>query len=183
MLVKFLQVKRNGHKIKALEKRLKREQRRLSRKFKRRFTTEHVANIVKQLLRVQKLQYRLACIREEYVKSVAVNLVKTKPRYITIEDLNIRGMMQNRHLSKAIQGQCFHKFKMFLKSQCFKHNIELRIADRFYPSSKLCHECGIIKHDLKLKDRTYVCDCGNKVDRDLNASLNLRDCQTYKVAS
>ena len=109
-------------------------------------------------------------------------MVKTKPSYITIEDLNVKGMMKNRHLSKAISKQGFNIFRVKLKNKCNQNGIELRIVDRWYPSSKLCHECGQIKSDLKSSDREYICDCGYHADRDYNASLNLRDVKTYKIA-
>jgi len=110
------------------------------------------------------------------------DLVKAKPSYITIENLNVSGMMKNKHLSKAIASQKFYEFRNKLTSKCKINGIELRIVDRFYPSSKLCHECGNIKTDLKLKDRTYICECGYEIDRDYNASLNLRDAKVYDIA-
>ena len=110
-------------------------------------------------------------------------MVKLNPQFISIEDLNVKGMMKNRHLSKAIHKQNFHYFKLFLTQQCNKQNIEVRSIDRWYPSSKLCSCCGQIKSDLKLSDRVYVCGCGNIIDRDHQASINIRDCQTYKIAS
>ena len=109
-------------------------------------------------------------------------IVKTKPSYITIEDLNVSGMMKNRHLSKAVASQKFYEFRTKLKVKCDDNGIELRVVDRWYPSSKLCHCCGSIKKDLKLSDRIYKCKCGYVEDRDFNASLNLRDAKTYKVA-
>ena len=109
-------------------------------------------------------------------------IVKTKPSYITIEDLNIAGMMKNRHLSKSVASQNFYDFRVKLKNKCGENGIELRIVDRFYPSSKMCHCCGHIKKDLKLSDRIYSCECGYEADRDYNASLNLRDAKTYKPA-
>ena len=102
--------------------------------------------------------------------------------FVTIEDLNVSGMMKNKYLSKTIQQQKFYEFRRQLEYKCKWNNIELRIVDRFYPSSKLCHCCGQIKSDLKLSDRVYKCDCGYVEDRDYNASLNLRDCQTYNIA-
>lgn len=122
-------------------------------------------------------------IRENYLNQSVNEVVKTKPQYITIEDLNVRGMMKNKHLSKAISKQGFNMFRVKLNNKCREFDIELRIVDRFYPSSKLCHECGSIKKDLKLSDRIYVCECGYKEDRDLNASLNLRDAKIYKIAN
>ena len=109
--------------------------------------------------------------------------MKTKPAYITIEDLNVSGMMKNRHLSKAIASQKFYEFRVKLKVKCEIYGIELRIADRFYPSSKICHNCSNIKKDLKLSDRVYKCPiCGEIIDRNLNASLNLRDTKSYILA-
>lgn len=108
--------------------------------------------------------------------------MKTKPSYITIEDLNVSGMMKNRHLSKAVASQKFYEFRAKLKAKCDENGIELRVTGRFYPSSKRCHCCGRIRKDLKLSDRRYRCACGYEEDRDLNAALNLRDAETYEVA-
>ena len=108
--------------------------------------------------------------------------MKTKPSYITIEDLNVSGMMKNRHLSKAVASQKFYEFRTKLKNKCVDKGIELRVVDRFYPSSKLCHCCCSVKKDLKLSDRIYKCKCGYIEDRDVNAALNLRDAVTYEIA-
>ena len=108
--------------------------------------------------------------------------MKTKPSYITIEDLNISGMMKNKHLSKAVASQKFYEFRIKLQAKCNENKIELRVVDRWYPSSKTCHCCGAIKKDLKLSDRIFKCDCGYSEDRDFNAALNLRDATTYKIA-
>lgn len=140
------------------------------------------ANIQKQKLRVQKLHHKLDNIRTDYINKTIAEIVKTKPSHITIEDLNVRGMMKNRHLSKAVASQKFYEFRVKIKAKCNENGIELRIVDRFYPSSKLCHCCGCIKKDLKLSDRTYKCKCGYVEDRDFNAALNLKDATTYKVA-
>ena len=176
-------------KLKKLEKKLKRNQRCLSRKYedlkKRNNKMKGEAtrqNIQKQVLKVQKLHYRIDNIRTDYINKTIAEIVKTKPSYITIEDLNVKGMMKNRHLSKAVASQKFYEFRTKLEKQCKESGIELRVVDRFYPSSKLCHCCGFIKKDLKLSDRIYKCDCGYKCDRDFNASLNLRDAKTYKTA-
>ena len=140
-------------------------------------------NIRKQKLKVQKLYHRLGCIRTDYLNKAVSELVKTKPKWITLEDLNVRGMMKNKHLSKAVAQQKFFEFRTKLTAKCKEYGIELRLVDRFYPSSKLCHKCGCIKSDLKLSDRTYTCsECGYTADRDFNASLNLRDCLTYQIA-
>ena len=176
-------------KLKKLEKKLKRNQRCLSRKYedlkKRNNKKKGEAtrqNIQKQVLKVQKLHHRIDNIRTDYINKTIAEIVKTKPSYITIEDLNVKGMMKNRHLSKAVASQKFYEFRTKLEKQCKESGIELRVVDRFYPSSKLCHCCGFIKKDLKLSDRIYKCDCGYTCDRDFNASLNLRDAKTYKTA-
>ena len=171
-------------KIKKLEKQLIREQRSLSRKYenvkKGGFTQR--ANIQKQRLKVQKLHHRIDNIRTDYINKTIAEIVKTKPSYITIEDLNVSGMMKNKHLSKAVASQKFYEFRTKLQAKCNENGIELRVVDRWFPSSKTCHCCGAIKKDLKLSDRTFTCDCGYIEDRDFNAALNLRDATTYEVA-
>ena len=174
-------------RLKKLEKQLKREQRCLSRKYedyKKRSKKGEATrqNIQKQIAKVQKIHQRINNIRTDYINKCVNEIVKTKPSYITIEDLNVSGMMKNRHLSKAVATQGFYKFRIKLEVKCKESGIELRVVDRWYPSSKLCHECGCIKKDLKLSDREYICECGYHVDRDYNASLNLRDAKTYIVA-
>ena len=139
-------------------------------------------NIQKQRLLIQRIYYRLNCIRTDYLNKTIAELVRTKPAYIAIEDLNVRGMMKNKYLSKAVSDQKFSEFRAKLTAKCAEHGIELRIADRFYPSSKTCHRCGCIKRDLKLKDKVYSCVCGYVMDRDLNAALNLKDTDCYKIA-
>ena len=171
------------YNVRKVEKSLKREQKKLSRKvisIKKGESTQK--NFVKQILKVQKLYQRLTNIRTDYLNKTIHSIVKTKPAFIVIEDLNIRCMMKNRHLSKAIAQQKFFEFKTKLINKCKENNIELRVVDRWYPSSKLCHVCGHIKKDLKLSDRTYKCsECDYVEDRDINASLNLRDANTYTV--
>jgi putative transposase len=175
--------------IKRLKKKLRREQRSLSRKYeskkeRKEKLTEYSAKIEKNVLRVQRLHHELSRKRREYVRYVVSVLVKTKPRYVTIEDLNITGMMKNRHLSKAIAEQNFYYFRVWLIYMCALFGIEVRVVDRFYPSSKTCCECGVIKRDLKLKDRIFECgDCGNRIDRDLQASINLERCSEYKIVT
>ena len=170
-------------RIKKLEKKLCREQRCLSRKYENLKKGESTQkNIQKQKLKVQKLYHRISNIRTDYINKTIAEIVKTKPSYITIENLNVSGMMKNKHLSKAVASQKFYEFRIKLKIKCNEKGIELRIVDRFYPSSKLCHCCGAIKKDLKLSDRTYRCDCGYTEDRDFNAALNLRDALTYEIA-
>ena len=171
-------------RIKKLEKQLRREQRCLSRKYEnlKKGESTQRANIQKQKLKVQKLHQRIGNIRTDYINKTIAGIVKAKPSYITIEDLNVSGMMKKRHLSKAVASQKFYEFRTKLKTKCDDNGIELRIVDRWYPSSKLCHCCGAIKKDLKLSDRIYRCACGYVEDRDFNASLNLRDAVTYNIA-
>lgn len=174
--------------IRKLKKKLKREQKRLSRKLenKKKVGEKPVTcfiNISKNILKVQKLYHRLTSIRTDYINQVVNNIVKREPSYVVIEDLNIKGMMKNRHLAKAVAECKFYEFRSKLTAKCHERGIELRIANRFYPSSKTCHECGHVKRDLKLSDRTYVCpECGNTIDRDYQAALNLRDIEEYEIA-
>ena len=190
--IKDLAIVSNGKKykninksarLKKLEKQLRREQRCFSRKYENLKKGESTQkNIQKQKLKVQKLYHRISNIRTDYINKTIAEIVKTKPSYITIEDLNVSGMMKNRHLSKAVMSQKFYEFRTKLKAKCNENGIELRVVDRWYPSSKLCHCCGSIKKDLKLSDRIYKCECGYVEDRDFNASLNLRDAKTYEIA-
>ena len=163
--------------VKKLEKRKRRLQRSVSRKYeqnkkKGKYCKTH--NIVKNEKLLLKVNHRLTNIRKNYLSQTTSEIVNRKPRFICIEDLNISGMMKNRHLSKAVQNQGFFEFRKQLEYKCDDKGIQLIVADRFYPSSKLCSCCGKIKKDLKLSDRTYRCDCGNVIDRDFQASLNLR---------
>lgn len=185
----FKNINKTAH-IRKLEKSLKRQQKKLSRKYESLKKSKNNLkgdatrqNIQKQKLKVQKLHHRLDCIRTDYINKVIFELVKTKSVWITLENLNIKGMMKNRHLSKAIAQQKFFEFRTKITAKCKEYGIELRFVDRFYPSSKTCHNCGCIKSDLKLSDRIYCCNnCGYTADRDFNASLNLRDCLTYQIA-
>ena len=171
-------------KLKKLEKQLIQKQRSLSRKYenlkKGEFTQK--ANIQKQRLKVQKLHHRIDNNRTDYINKTIAEIVKTKPSYITIENLNVSGMMKNKHLSKAVASQKFYEFRIKLQAKCNENGIELRVVDRWFPSSKTCHCCGAIKKDLKLSDRIFKCDCGYTEDRDFNAALNLRDAITYEAA-
>lgn len=171
-------------KVKKLEKRLRREQRRLSRKHqhKKKGETTQNKNIQKQRERLQQIYRALTNIRNDYVKQTVSKIVKTKPSYVTIEDLNVKGMMKNKHLAKAVANQNFYEFRKMLTEQCHQNGIEIRVVDRWYPSSKTCNCCGKVKNNLKLSDRTFRCECGYVADRDFNASLNLRDAKTYKIA-
>lgn len=171
--------------VKKLEKKKRRLQRSISRKYlnnKKGESYSKTSNIIKLENQLLKLNHRLTNIRNDYLHKVTSEIISREPKFITIEDLNVNGMMKNKHLSKAIQQQKLYEFRRQLEYKCKWNNIELRIVDRFYPSSKLCHNCGQIKSDLKLSDRIYKCDCGYEEDRDYNASLNLRDAKIYKTA-
>ncbi len=187
--IKFKNINKTST-VKKIEKKLKREQRKLSRKYESlKIRNKNIKegratrqNIQKQVVKVQRLHQRLANIRTDYINKTVSSIIKQKPSYITIEDLNVKGMMKNKHLSKAISSQKFFEFKTKLTFKCKENNIELRIVDRFYPSSKTCSNCGEIKQDLKLSDRIYKCDCGLTIDRDLNSSINLKNAKEYKIA-
>ena len=171
--------------IKKLEKRKRRLQRSINKKYlnnKKGGCYYKTSNIIKSEKKLLKLNHRLTNIRNNYLHKVTSEIINRKPKFITIEDLNVSGMMKNKHLSKAIQQQKLYEFRKQLEYKCKWNNIELRIVDRYYPSSKLCHNCGQIKSDLKLSDRIYKCDCGYEEDRDYNASLNLRDAKIYNIA-
>ena len=171
-------------KVKKLKKKKRRLQRKVSRKYLKNKKGESyckTCNIIKSERQLLKVTHTLTNIRHNYIHQMTSEIVNRKPKFITIEDLNVMGMMKNKHLSQAIQEQCFYEVRRQLeyKSKC--NNIVLRIANRFYPSSKLCSCCGNIKKDLKLKDRMYHCDkCNNTIDRDYNASINLKNCEDYK---
>ena len=174
-------------RVKQLKKRLKREQRKLSRKMEsniKGYTSnrkpmferplDECNNFQKQKAKVKSLYKKLHDIRTNHLHQTTTEIVKTKPSRIVLEDLNVQGMMKNRHLSKAISEQGFYEFKRQMAYKCELYGIELIFADRYYPSSKTCSECGNVKKDLKLSDRIYRCDCcGLTIDRDFNASLNL----------
>lgn len=176
-------------RIKALEKRLKREQRRLSRKYemakqnkKEKKGEAARYNIQKQRLKIQKLYARLLHIRTDHINQCIAKIVKTKPSYIVLEDLNIKGMLKNKHLSKALSDQKLYEFRTKLARIYNRLGIEVRIANRWYPSSKTCHACKHVHKGLKLKDRVFICpECGYQEDRDYNASLNLRDLDFYSL--
>ena len=173
-------------KIKKLKKKLKREQRKMSRSVEysksKKIKLKELKNFNKKKLKVQKIFYRLNCIRDDYNNKMVDEITRTKLKYITIENLKVSNMMKNRHLSKAIQEQNFFEIRTKLINKCKERNIELRIVDTFYPSSKTCSCCGSIKKDLKLNDRIYKCsNCGLEIDRDYNASINLEKAKIYKV--
>ena len=165
------------NKVKKIEKRKRRLQRSISRKYnmnKEGVRYKKTSNIVKREKELLKVTKRLTNIRRNHLHQITSEIVKRKPSFICIEDLNVSGMMRNKHLSKAIQQQGFYEFRRQIEYKSAWNNIPVIIADRFFPSSKLCSCCGVIKKDLKLSDRIYRCDCGNVIDRDYQASLNLK---------
>lgn len=178
-------------RIKKLEKKLKREQRSLSRKYEHykklaktdgEATANQRKNLNKNIQRIQKLHLRLTNIRNAYQAYVIREVIKTKPLFITLENLNVKGMIKNKHLSRIIANQKFYQFKTNLKHTCRKLGVELRLVDRFYPSSKLCSKCQTKKLKLSLSERTFICDaCGHTLDRDENAAINLKQAKKYTV--
>ena len=164
-------------RVKKLEKRKRRLQRSISRKYeenKKGGSYCKTSNIIKSEKDLLKLIHRLANIRQNYLHQTTTEIVKTKPSYIVLEDLNVKGMMKNKHLSKAIQQQGFGEFRRQIEYKSAWNNVPVIIADRFFPSSKLCSCCGAVKKDLKLSGRVYRCECGNVIDRDYQAALNLK---------
>ena len=173
-------------KVKKIKKKLKREQRKMARSVEysksNKIKLKELKNFNKKKLKVQRLFYRLNCIRDDYNNKMVDEITRTKLKYITIENLKVSNMMKNKHLSKAIQEQNFYNIRTKLMNKCKERNIELRLVDTFYPSSKTCSCCGSIKKDLKLNDRIYKCsNCGLEIDRDYNASINLEKAKVYKV--
>ncbi len=184
--IKDLAICSDGHKyqninktqiVKNLEKRKRRLQRSISRKYEKNKEVNRYCktnNIIKSEKELLKLNHKLTNIRHNYLHQTTSEIIKREPSFICIEDLNVKGMMKNRHLSKAIQQQGFYKFRKQIEYKAKWNNIPVIIADRFFPSSKLCSCCGNIKKDLKLSDRIYKCECGNVIDRDYQAALNLK---------
>ena len=162
--------------VKKLEKKKRRLQRGISRSYeknKKGGSYCKTNNIIKKEKLLLKVNHRVTNIRQNYLHQTTSEIVNRKPRFICIEDLNVRGMVKNKHLSKAVHSQGFYEFRRQLEYKCADKGIPLIIADRFYPSSKLCSCCGNMKKDLKLTDRIYKCDCGNIIDRDVQAAINL----------
>ena len=165
-----------SHKVKKLKKKQRRLQRQVSKKYLNNKKGESyckTSNIIKSEKQLLKLNHRLANIRRNYLHQTTSEIVSRKPKFIVLEDLNVKGMMKNKHLAKAVQEQCFYEFYRQLQYKSNWAGIEFITADKWFPSSKLCSECGNIKKDLKLSDRIYICECGNEIDRDYNASVNL----------
>jgi putative transposase len=161
-------------RVRNLEHKLKHLQRNLSRKYRTNGNYEKTNAVVKLDAQIAEIYYKLSNIRKNYIHQTTHKLVELLPKKVVMEDLNIAGMMKNRHLSKAIANQCLFEFIRQMRYKCEWNGIEFVQADRFFPSSKTCSECGVIKKDLKLKDRTYVCnECFLEIDRDYNAAINL----------
>ncbi len=170
--------------VKRLEKRKKRLQRKVSKKYEMNKTKmkggedryQKTKNIIKLENKLKKLNQRLTNIRHNYSHQITTEIVKRKPSFIVVEDLNVTGMMKNKHLSKDIQQQRFYEFYRQIQYKCEWSNIKFIVADRYFPSSKTCSQCSSYKKNLKLSDREYICEnCGCIIDRDYNASLNLRN--------
>ena len=165
------------HEIKQLEKKKRRLQRSISRSYEKNKKGKKYCktnNVIKKEKLLLKTTHRLTNIRQNYLHQITSEIVKREPSFICLEDLNVNGMMKNKHLSKAVQEQCFYEFRRQIEYKAAWNNILVIVADRFFPSSKLCSCCGKIKKDLKLSERIYKCECGNVVDRDLQAALNLK---------
>lgn len=172
-------------KVKRLEKSKRRKQRQIARKYEKNKDGNNYVktkNIEKAELQLLRLNHKLTNIRNDYLHKITTDIVKREPSFIVLEDLNVTGMLKNEHLSKSVQQQNFYRFCELLTYKAERAGIKLILADRFYPSSKLCSNCGSVKQDLKLSDRTFKCNsCGLLIDRDLNASLNL--CRYGTVSS
>ncbi|MBR1438956.1 MAG: transposase, partial [Synergistaceae bacterium] len=180
-----------SERTRKLIRKLKREQRKFSRKVHKLLERKEKtaskkckrSNLDKQRLKVQRAYAKLVNKRHDYINKTVHEIVNARPEYIAIEDLNVSGMLKNRHLSRAIAECEFYYFRALLERKCCEYGIELRIADRFYASSKTCSCCGHVKKDLKLSDRVYGCtECGLVIDRDYNAALSLRSCKKYRTA-
>lgn len=173
-------------KMQKLEKKKKRLQRQVSRKYEMNKNGEKFVktkNIIKLEKRIRQSQSKINGTRKNYIHQTTSEIIKREPSFITLEDLNISGMMKNKHLSKAIQQQSLYEFKRQILYKANWNGIEVRTVDRWYPSSKTCHDCGYVNKQLELKDREWTCPCCKSlIDRDYNASLNLRDADTYKVS-
>ena len=166
-----------SNSIKNLEKKKRRLQRSISRSYEKNKKGKEYCktnNVIKKEKLLLKLYHRLTNIRQNYLHQTTSEIIKREPSFICIEDLNVSGMMKNRHLAKAVQEQCFYEFRRQIEYKSTQNSIPVIIADRFFPSSKLCSCCRMIKKDLKLSDRIYKCECGNVIDRDYQAALNLK---------
>ena len=172
-------------RVRILNKRLKRLQRKVSRKYLINKCNKHnkTKNIIKLERQIKLIHRSIKNIRINHIRKFVSELVKKQPQYIAIEDLNVKGMMKNKHLAKDITNCSFYTIKEHLIRKAKERNIVVRLVDRFYPSSKTCSNCGSYKKDLKLSQRLYHCDnCQEKIDRDLNASLNIAKTDNYVLA-
>ena len=171
-------INKTSKTIKDQKKKQRRQQRKISRKYemnKEGESYKKTNNIRKEAKRLLKINRRLTNVRHNHIHQTTSSIVKQKPSIIVVEDLNIKGMMKNKHLSKAIAEQCLHEFTRQIEYKSSLNGIKLKKAGRYYPSSRLCSNCGAIDTELTLKDRTYTCDyCGLTIDRDYNAALNLK---------
>lgn len=166
----YKNINRSAH-VRRLKKQLIRVQRQMSRRYRK--GQQQSNSYLKAKRRFERLHFRLANIRKEYTRQVISEIIAREPSAIIIENLNVSGMMKNRHLSRAVHECGFYQFRVWLEHQCRKHGINFIVADRFFPSSKLCSLCGSLKKDLSLSDRVYTCSCGHTMDRDVNAAINL----------
>ena len=172
-------------RVRILNKRLKRLQRKVSRKYLINKCNKHnkTKNIIKLEKRIKLIHRSLKNIRINYIRKFVSELIKKQPQYIAIEDLNVKGMMRNKYLAKDIANCSFYTIKEHLIRKSKERNIIVRLVDRFYPSSKTCSNCGSYKKNLKLSQRIYHCNsCQVKIDRDFNASLNIATTDKYKLA-
>jgi putative transposase len=165
-------------KVKKITKKLKQKQRKLSKKYEcnkdgnKFIKTNNIRKLEKSVLKTRR---SITNIQTDHLHKITTEIVERKPNLIVLENLNVKGMLKNHNLARAIQEQSFNKFKSFISYKAKNKGIEVIEADRFYPSSKLCSGCGVLKEDLKLKDRIYKCECGLEINRDVNASYNLRN--------
>ena len=172
-------------RVRILNKRLKRLQRKVSRKYLINKCNKHnkTKNIIKLERQIKLIHRSIKNIRINHIRKFVSELVKKQPQYIAIEDLNVKGMMKNKHLAKDITNCSFYTIREHLIRKATERRIVVRLVDRFYPSSKTCSTCGSYKKDLKLSQRLYHCDnCQEKIDRDLNASLNIAKTDNYVLA-
>lgn len=177
--IKFHNINKSK-RLKQLNRKLKHLQRNLARKYRKNVSYNETNNIRKEKEKIKRLYYRISNIRKNYLHQATHKLISLLPKRIVMEDLNISGMMKNHHLAKAIQEQCLYEFRRQMEYKCQWNDIEIVFAGRFFPSSKTCSNCGSYKKELKLSDRVFVCeDCGNVIDRDYNAAINL---MRYKVS-
>ncbi len=164
-------------KVRKLKKKKRRLQRRISKKYSKNKKGEcycKTRSIVKSEKKLLKITHKLTNIRHNYLHQTTSEIISRKPKFIVLEDLNVKGMMKNRHLAESVQEQCFYEFYRQIQYKCNWNNIEFITADRYYPSSKSCSCCGYVKKDLKLSERVYICpECHNTIDRDFQASVNL----------